>query len=93
LREVALGDLRHDACAWQSWAIQSGKRVSFGLVRMANIDPLFEVSLASYQYGAPVGVPICLSVYGWRFQRQSSSCDQRIDRLHHDIPALRVHHA
>ena len=31
----------------------SGKRVSFGLIRMANIDPLFDVALAMYAQGAP----------------------------------------
>ena len=31
----------------------SGKRVSFGLVRMANIDPLFDVALAMYAQARP----------------------------------------
>ena len=41
----------------------SGKRVSFGLVRMANIDPLFDVALALYRLGAPAGTRIHLCVY------------------------------
>ena len=42
---------------------QSGKRVSFGLVRMANIDPLFDVALALYALGAPETTRIHLCVY------------------------------
>lgn len=41
---------------------QSGKRVSFGLVRMANIDPLFDVALALYALGAPETTRIHLCV-------------------------------
>lgn len=41
----------------------SGKRVSFGLIRMANIAPLFEVALAIYAQGAPQGARIHLCVY------------------------------
>lgn len=42
---------------------RSGKRVSFGLVRMANIEPLYEVALALFKLGAPPGVRIHLCVY------------------------------
>jgi CRISPR-associated endonuclease/helicase Cas3 len=45
----------------------SGKRVSFGLVRMANIEPLVEVALALYRLGAPAGVRIHLCVYHSQF--------------------------
>lgn len=41
----------------------SGKRVSFGLVRMANIEPLVEVALALYQCAAEAGQHIHLCVY------------------------------
>lgn len=41
----------------------SGKRVSFGLVRMANINPQVEVALALYRLGAPEGVRIHLCTY------------------------------
>lgn len=42
----------------------SSKRVSFGLIRMANIAPLFDVALAMYTGGAPAsGVRIHLCVY------------------------------
>ena len=35
----------------------SGKRVSFGLIRMANIAPLFDVAQAMFAQGAPA--PVC----------------------------------
>lgn len=41
----------------------SGKRVSFGLIRMANIDPLFDTALALFRQGAPAGSRIHLCVY------------------------------
>jgi CRISPR-associated endonuclease/helicase Cas3 len=41
----------------------SAKRVSFGLVRMANIEPLVDVALALYKLGAPNGVFIHLCAY------------------------------
>ena len=41
----------------------SGKRVSFGLLRLANIEPLVEVALALYRLGAPEGMRIHLCVY------------------------------
>ena len=46
----------------------TGKRVSFGLVRMANIDPLFDVALAMFRLGAPVvDTRIHLCVYHSQF--------------------------
>lgn len=42
---------------------QSGKRVSFGLIRMANIDPLVDVALALYSLGAPEDTRIHLCTY------------------------------
>ncbi|WP_338115181.1 type I-F CRISPR-associated helicase Cas3f [Thiocapsa imhoffii] len=42
---------------------QTRKRVSFGLVRMANIEPLFEVALALFQQTAPDGMRLHLCVY------------------------------
>jgi CRISPR-associated endonuclease/helicase Cas3 len=41
----------------------SGKRVSFGLIRMANINPLFNLARQLYALGAPAGVRIHLCVY------------------------------
>jgi len=45
----------------------SVKRVSFGLVRMANIEPLVDVALALYRLGAPEGVRIHLCTYHSQF--------------------------
>ena len=39
------------------------RRVSFGLLRMANIEPLFEVALALFQQTLPAGVQVHLCVY------------------------------
>lgn len=41
----------------------TGKRVSFGLVRMANIEPLFETALALFQLRPPTGLRVHLCVY------------------------------
>jgi len=41
----------------------TGKRVSFGLVRMANIDPLIEIARTLFKEGAPQGVRVHLCVY------------------------------
>ena len=46
----------------------TGKHVSFGLIRMANIDPLFDVALAMFRLGAPVAnARIHLCVYHSQF--------------------------
>lgn len=45
----------------------SGKRVSFGLMRMANVEPLVEVALSLFRQGAPEGVQVHLCVYHSRF--------------------------
>ncbi|MDZ4271535.1 MAG: type I-F CRISPR-associated helicase Cas3f, partial [Erythrobacter sp.] len=59
----------------------SSKRVSFGLVRMANIDPLFDVALSLYGHGAPPGVRIHLGVYHSRFPLWiRSQIEARLDR-------------
>lgn len=41
----------------------TGKRVSFGLVRMANVDPLIAVAQRLYAAGSPHGARIHLGVY------------------------------
>jgi CRISPR-associated endonuclease/helicase Cas3 len=59
---------------------QSGKRISFGLVRMANIDPLFDVALALFQLGAPEGIRIHLCTYHARFPLvQRSAIEHQLD--------------
>ena len=61
----------------------SGKRVSFGLVRMANIDPLFDVALAMYAQGAPApGVRVHLCVYHSQFPLLArSSIERQLDTV------------
>lgn len=57
-----------------------GKRVSFGLVRMANIDPLFDVTQALYVLGAPEDTRIHLCVYHARFPLvQRSAIEHQLD--------------
>lgn len=51
----------HDTCP------HTGKRVSFGLVRMANINRLFYVAEELFRLGAPEGYFIHLCVYHARF--------------------------
>jgi len=68
---------------------KSGKRVSFGLIRMANIDPLFDVALALYRLGAPPGFRIHLCVYHSQFPLLMRSAierrlDQTLDRRNPD---------
>ncbi|WP_434990475.1 type I-F CRISPR-associated helicase Cas3f [Xanthomonas melonis] len=58
----------------------SGKRISFGLVRMANIDPLFDVAQALYAMGAPQDTQIHLCVYHARFPLvQRSAIEHQLD--------------
>src|SRR5690606_4793279 len=58
----------------------SGKRVSFGLVRMANIDPLFDVARTLFALGAPEGKHIHLCVYHARFPlAQRSAIEHLLD--------------
>lgn len=45
----------------------TGKRVSFGLVRMANVEPLVDTALALFAKGAAPGSQIHLCVYHSRF--------------------------
>lgn len=58
----------------------SGKQVSFGLVRMANIEPLFDVALELFRLGAPEDHHIHLCVYHARFPLLlRSAIEQRLD--------------
>ena len=77
----------------------SGKHISLGLIRMANIAPLFDVARAIYQLGAPApGVRVHLCVYHSQYPLLlRSAIEQRLDGLLNrrstqaDIhPALRV---
>ncbi|WP_250470196.1 type I-F CRISPR-associated helicase Cas3f [Caballeronia sp. GAFFF2] len=59
----------------------TGKRVSFGLIRMANIKPLFDVARAMYRQGAPAsGVRVHLCVYHSQFALLARShIEQQLD--------------
>lgn len=60
---------------------RSGKRVSFGLIRMANIEPLFDVALALFRQGAVSGQRIHLCIYHSRFPLiLRSAIEARLDR-------------
>lgn len=78
-------------CAWQlhqqpqnhSLDPASGKRISVGLIRMPNIEPLFDVALAMYQQGISVaGVHVHLCVYHSQFPLLArSSIEHQLDTL------------
>ncbi|QEA38130.1 type I-F CRISPR-associated helicase Cas3 [Pistricoccus aurantiacus] len=60
---------------------KSAKRVSFGLIRMANIDPLVEVALSLYRLGAPENVQIHLCVYHSQYPLlMRSAIERQLDR-------------
>ena len=64
-------------------------RVSFGLVRMANIGPLFDIARALYALDAPAGVRIHLCVYHSQFPLLARSAieahlDSALDRRNPD---------
>ncbi|MFC4819556.1 type I-F CRISPR-associated helicase Cas3f [Dokdonella ginsengisoli] len=58
----------------------TGKRASFGLIRMANIDPLFDVATELFALGAPEGTRVHLCVYHARFPLvQRSAIEHLLD--------------
>ncbi|NDY93312.1 type I-F CRISPR-associated helicase Cas3f [Ideonella livida] len=58
----------------------TGRRVSFGLVRLANIEPLFELALALYQQVPPAGVQLHVCVYHARHpQLVRSAIEHELD--------------
>jgi CRISPR-associated endonuclease/helicase Cas3 len=66
----------------------SGKRVSLGLIRMANIDPLFDVALAMVRHGAPAGVHVHLCVYHSQFPLLArSAIERQLDTVLNRRPA------
>ena len=69
----------------------SGRRVSFGLMRMANIGPLVDVALALYRLGAPPGMRLHLCVYHSRYPLlMRSAIESMLDRVlnRHDPKAV-----
>lgn len=67
---------------------RSGKRVSFGLIRMANIEPIFDVALALYKLGAEPGQRIHLCVYHSQYPLLiRSAIENRLDQaLNRRVP-------
>ncbi|WP_404299092.1 type I-F CRISPR-associated helicase Cas3f [Halomonas sp.] len=60
----------------------SGKRLSFGLVRMANINPQVDVALALYKLGGPEGVRIHLCTYHSQYPLlMRSAIERTLDRV------------
>lgn len=60
----------------------SGHRVSFGLIRMANIEPLFEVALALFRQPVPPGYRVHLCVYHSRHPLLvRSAIELQLDRV------------
>ena len=58
-----------------------GRRVSFGLIRMANIEPLYEVALALFKLTAPRGRRVHLCIYHSQFPLLiRSDIEHRLDR-------------
>jgi len=69
----------------------SGKRVSFGLLRMANIEPLTDVAKEFLQEGSPAGTHIHLCVYHSQFPLLlRSAIEQQLDNAlnRRDIDAV-----
>ncbi|MBK1726033.1 type I-F CRISPR-associated helicase Cas3f [Halorhodospira neutriphila] len=78
---------------------RSGKRVSFGLIRMANIDPLVRVAQSLIRQGAPSGYRFHLCVYHSQFPLVTRSAieyhlDRALDRREEmavfDLPEIRA---
>lgn len=60
---------------------RTGKRVSFGLVRLANIEPLVAVAEAMIKRGAPSGKRLHLCIYHSQFPALSrSAIEDQLDR-------------
>lgn len=58
----------------------TGQRASFGIARMANIDPLIDVARELHRLGAPEGIRIHLCVYHARFPlAQRSAIESLLD--------------
>ena len=76
IREACLR-LHHDHATTDS---VTAKRVSFGLVRMANIDPIFEVARVLFGHAMPPDTRLHLCVYHARFPLlQRSAIEAMLD--------------
>lgn len=71
----------------------SGKRVSFGLVRLANVDPLIDVAMSLFRLGAPEGHRLHLCVYHARFPLvQRSAIEHLLDTVFNRREPVAVYH-
>src|SRR5699024_5957807 len=79
---------------------KTGHRISFGLIRMANIGPLFDVARALYAQDAPADVRIRLCVYHSQFplllrsaieKRLDAALDRRQPEAVYDLADIRRH--
>lgn len=78
-------------CEHHSVDAISGHRVSFGLIRMANIEPLYEVALALFRQPVPEDCRVHLCVYHSRHPLLVRSViEQQLDRTlsRHDPKAV-----
>ncbi|MGP0173741.1 type I-F CRISPR-associated helicase Cas3f [Pseudomonas sp. NCHU5208] len=97
-RPVICAELAQQLPSWMSELHQrhhstasDGRRVSFGLLRLANIDPLIELAQALHAQGAPEGVRLHLCVYHARFPLLlRSAIERQLDALlrRHDPQAV-----
>jgi CRISPR-associated endonuclease/helicase Cas3 len=85
-------DAHHEICP------HSSKQISFGLVRMANIEPLFDVALELFRLGAPENYRIHLCVYHARFplllrsaieHQLDTTLDRRMPQAVYEHPGIR----
>ena len=76
----------------------SAKRVSFGLVRMANIEPLVQVARALYQYPWPEGLHVHLCTYHSQYplllrsrieQQLDAALNRKTPEAVFDLPDIR----
>ncbi len=82
LAESLLGQLQNLHAHHHNREPQSDKRLSFGLIRMANIDPLIEVACSLYALGAAKNQRIHLCVYHSQHPLLvRSGIERRLDRL------------
>lgn len=70
---------------------ETGKRVSIGLLRMANIEPLLLTARALYAWGAPDGARLHLCIYHSHHPLvMRAAIERRLDRLLHRTDPLRL---